>query len=404
MSGKSAEFQRGKKKNKRIPRNIHIRSDGRWEIRVTYNDLDKKRQTYTELCGEDRSAKTIRNRVAEIKKEITLQREHPDVVAKVAKKIETVGKFLSSWLARQKLRLGARTIEDYEEDLSRLPSEITETLLAEFHHTMIESYFNELENQGKRWLVRRVFRTLRTAFNDGVMREELPSNPLNRIKPPKAEKQKHEGVLALTPEQAKKFLEAAQKNENGLIFEFALETGARPEEYLALRWDDVDLNSKTAMIRRALVKLRLSAGYQFGDVKTKNSRRQIRLSQRLTDKLKTHRQMQLKMIERRRSKEMKFEDLDLVFCTRYGSPIMPNNLARREFKEILKVAGLSDKFSPYSLRHTCATLLLLAGEHPKVVQERLGHSNISITMDIYSHVLPTMQRSATERLENLLYQ
>lgn len=94
---------------------------------------------------------------------------------------------------------------------------------------------------------------------------------------------------------------------------------------------------------------------------------------------------------------------DLCFANSEGGPILRRNLVRRYFKPVLKAAKLSTAFSLYALRHTCATLLLQAGVHPKVVSERLGHSSTTLTMDVYSHVLPGMQADATAQLERMLY-
>ena len=98
-----------------------------------------------------------------------------------------------------------------------------------------------------------------------------------------------------------------------------------------------------------------------------------------------------------------YESHDLVFATATGQPLDENNLARRHFKPILRRAGLPGNVRLYDLRHTCATLLLAAGENPKVVSERLGHANITLTLDTYSHVLPTLQQGAAERLEAVLF-
>jgi integrase len=99
-----------------------------------------------------------------------------------------------------------------------------------------------------------------------------------------------------------------------------------------------------------------------------------------------------------------YADLDLVFANEIGNPIHYRNLTQRHYEKILKSAGLDNGgFVLYSLRHTCATLLLAAGENPKVVSERLGHSTVRMTLDTYSHVLPDMQRSATEKLSKLVY-
>jgi integrase len=97
-----------------------------------------------------------------------------------------------------------------------------------------------------------------------------------------------------------------------------------------------------------------------------------------------------------------YQNNDLVVSATDGNPHNLRNLTQRHFQPILKGAGLP-KHRLYDLRHTCATLLLAAGEHPKIVSERLGHGSITLTLDTYSHVLPTMQQSATEKLEKLLY-
>jgi integrase len=98
-----------------------------------------------------------------------------------------------------------------------------------------------------------------------------------------------------------------------------------------------------------------------------------------------------------------YQNHDLVFASLEGTPIMMRNLLRRHFKPILKRAKISQNVRLYDLRHSCATLLLAANEHPKIVSERLGHANITLTLDTYSHVLPSMQQAASEKLESLLF-
>ncbi len=93
--------------------------------------------------------------------------------------------------------------------------------------------------------------------------------------------------------------------------------------------------------------------------------------------------------------------LDLLFCSETGTPLSIPDLTYRYFRPILEKAALL-RIRLYDLRHSCATLLLIAEENPKVVSERLGHSNIALTLNTYSHVLPTMQQKATERIERML--
>ena len=91
-----------------------------------------------------------------------------------------------------------------------------------------------------------------------------------------------------------------------------------------------------------------------------------------------------------------------MFATERGDPLDYRAVVQRHFKPIVKAAGLAP-LRPYDLRHTCATLLLAGGEHPKVVAERLGHASTVMTLDVYSHVLPSMQEAAAEKLEELLF-
>jgi integrase len=112
--------------------------------------------------------------------------------------------------------------------------------------------------------------------------------------------------------------------------------------------------------------------------------------------------------KRRQSQERlklgsEWQDHGLVFTTTLGSPLNISNLTSKHFKPALQRAGLPTTIRLYDLRHTCATLLLGAGENPKVVSERLGHASIVLTLDVYSHVLPDMQKAATDKLENLLF-
>lgn len=183
----------------------------------------------------------------------------------------------------------------------------------------------------------------------------------------------------------------------GLIFEFALLTGMRPEEYLALQWSDIDFARGTAIVRRALVWHKKS--WSFEEPKTARSRRMVFLPAPLLKKLSQHKR---KQAEQRLLAGSEWQAFDLIFCSETGTPLSIPNLTYRYFRPILEKAELS-RIRLYDLRHSCATLLLMAEENPKVVSERLGHSTIVLTLDTYSHVLPTMQQQATARLEKLLY-
>lgn len=175
----------------------------------------------------------------------------------------------------------------------------------------------------------------------------------------------------------------------------------RPEEYLALRWQDIDFERLSATIRRALVWNARGGGFKFLEPKTKQSRRTVMLPASIVTLIKRHK---LAQSEYRLKLGSAYENHDLVFASEVGRPIHYRNLTQRYYEKILKEAGLENGgFVLYSLRHSCATLLLIAETNPKVVAERLGHTSVKMTLDTYSHVLPSMQRDATDRLESLLY-
>ncbi len=150
----------------------------------------------------------------------------------------------------------------------------------------------------------------------------------------------------------------------------------RPEEYLALQWKDVDLERGTVMVRRALIWRETGGGWYFGEPKTARSRRSIPLPPSTLRALKEHRRVQA---EERLKAGAEYQNNDLVFATSEGGPIQPRNLKRRHLRPILERAKLPVSFRLYDLRHTCATLLLASGEHPKVVGERLGHATVTLT-------------------------
>ena len=137
----------------------------------------------------------------------------------------------------------------------------------------------------------------------------------------------------------------------------------------------------------------------FKAPKTAKSRRTIDIPKEVIQELEALREEQ---VEQRYLLKDKYEDYDLIFCQTNGRPLHGHNVTRRDFKNVLKRAKLP-LIRFHDLRHCHATLLLEQGEHPKVVQERLGHAGIGITMDLYSHVVPGMQKAAVERLQARLF-
>jgi integrase len=234
--------------------------------------------------------------------------------------------------------------------------------------------------------------TLSKALKDAVVDGLIPRNAAAVVTTPRPIKTE---IKPLSPGQAKTLLEAVHGDRFEAAYVLALHCGLRLGEILELRWLDVDLESGTVQVRRTLSEAR--AGYRFEPPKNGKGR-SVRLTSRAVQALRDHLERQLQEIDRLGDL---YSDQGLVFPSQAGTPMNARNLTARSFKPLLTRAGLPDiRF--HDLRHTFATIMLQNGEHPKVVQEMLGHATIAITMDTYSHVLPNMQRDAVARLGTLL--
>jgi integrase len=175
------------------------------------------------------------------------------------------------------------------------------------------------------------------------------------------------------------------------------QTGMRESELCGLRWQDVNFETGIIQIRQIVVYI-VGEGIIFSQPKSDASIRPIKLPEYAVVALKNQKEAQTRL---KKSMGDKWHENGLVFTTNIGTPIFPRNLIRH-FKQVIKKAGLPDiRFHDFS-RHTHATLLLEKNIHPKVVQERLGHSQINLTLDTYSHVIPSMQDEAAETLNDLL--
>jgi len=309
----------------------------------------------------------------------------------------TVNSYLDRWLeAAARPRVSRRTADGYAALLKRYIREpLGHRRLDKLQPLDIQAVYGAMYERGlSARVVRHTHSVLHNALKQAVKWGLLSRNPSDLAELPKVP---HKERRFLSPDEATNFLEVAETMPHGLIFEFALLTGMRPEEYLALQWSDVDFERGTAQVRRALVRHKKS--WSFEEPKTARSRRTIFLSAPLLQKLAAHKR---KQAEGRLKLGTAWQAFDLVFCSEEGTPLSIPNITYRYFRPILTGAKLP-RIRLYDLRHTCATLLLIAEENPKVVSERLGHSTIVLTLDTYSHVLPTMQQGATARLEKLLY-
>jgi integrase len=231
---------------------------------------------------------------------------------------------------------------------------------------------------------------LHKALQQAVRWGLVPRNVADDVDPPKVHK---EEVRPLTNEQARKLLDTVKGDRLEALYIVAVQSGLRQGELLALRWEDVDLETCTLQVRRTLT--RDGGKLAVGPTKTSKGRRSVKLTRDATEALRGHLERQLVEIDKAGDT---WQENGLVFCTGKGTLINPTNLRRRSLAPLLQRAGLPP-MTFHQLRHTAATILLLKNVNPKVVSEMLGHATIAITLDTYSHVLPNMQHSAVAAME-----
>lgn len=242
--------------------------------------------------------------------------------------------------------------------------------------------------------VRYLHSILKEALSHAVKWEYVPRNVAEAVTPPKNEPKKRE---AWTPAELGTFLEAVKDHRLYPLYLLAVSTGLRQGEILGLQWQHVDLQRKTLSVVQAMT--RTSQGLMFGNPKTKSSQRTIHLPEHAVLALKQHRKQQLAELMALGNPD---SSNDLVFTNQAGNPISPRNLLRHFTKTIEKAKLRPITF--HGLRHTHATIMLLEGVSARVVSEILGHSSTSVTQDVYSHVLPDLQKEAARKMDKILSQ
>ena len=312
----------------------------------------------------------------------------------------TVAQFLEEWLQDYvRTNTAPRTAERYQEivrvhlipALGSLP-----VVALQPHH--IQKYYAQALETGRRdgkgglsaQTVHHHHRVLYEALKYGVKHGILIRNVAEAVDAPRPE---HRELSILRSNEIRLILDATNGTPYYAIFFALAYTGLRRSELLGLRWADIDLEKATLSVVQTLHQLR-GGKYIFREPKSKRSRRQIALSPKLAIMLWEHR---FKQEQAWILLGKPLLPTDLVFSHPDGRPIRPDNVTRA-FNTIVRSLGLKG-VRLHDLRHAHATILLEEGVHPKVVQERLGHSSVSTTLDIYSHVVPSLQQAAARKID-----
>jgi integrase len=228
-------------------------------------------------------------------------------------------------------------------------------------------------------------------INEAVRWGLLARNVAALVEGPRVERY---AINPLTPDEARKFLDAIKGDRLAALYSVALTMGLRQGEALGLTWDDVDLELGYLRVTRQLQ--RIHGSPQLVEPKTDRSRRTLAMPPMIGRALQEHRQTQQEERIRARGR---WRESRLVFTTPIGTAL-DGTAVTKDFHRLMERAGLPQRRFR-DLRHSCATLLLVQGVSPRVVMDVLGHSQIGLTMNTYSHVIPDLRRDAATRIEDL---
>ena len=308
---------------------------------------------------------------------------------------ERVDAFLARWLDATKPTVRPRTWQRYEQyvRLHATPALGPVRITNLGPHHLQALYSERLEAGFSPQTVVHLHRMLHRALSQAVRWGLVARNVTELVDPPRVPRKE---MRALSPDEARRLLHAAQGNRFEALYTIAVTTGMREGELLALRWHDVDLDGRKLHVVGSLQNLP-AEGWTIVEPKTARSRRVVVFSEVGASALRRHRAMQA---EHRLRAGDEWIDNDLVFPNRFGKPMLPSNLLIRSFHPLLAKANLP-RVRFHDLRHTAASLLLDQGIHPKIVSEMLGHSSVGITLDLYSHVTPSMQHQAADAIDSL---
>jgi integrase len=360
---------------------IYQRKDGRWVASVT---LEHRKRKY--FYGDTR-------REVQEKLKVALHEQQQGMLATGSQQLLKV--YLESWLEQvYKPTVRPNTYKQFR-------SIVHHHLIPAFGHIAVQKlraekiqayYAQKLKEGLSPRSIAVIHAVLHSALQNAVKWGLVSRNVSKLVTRPRFERYESQ---TLTGEQAMKLLEVANGSRIGALLLVALTTGMRKGELLALRWDDLDLENGVLYVQRTVSRIP-GRGYLESEPKTKSSRRRIVLPTVAIEALKEHFVNQEKV---RMKAGEKWNERDIVFTNTYGGFLRPDTVLDA-FHQLLKDAGLPPmRF--HDLRHSAATILFVAGVNAKVVQELLGHSKISMTLEIYSHVLPSMQQEAAGKMDEV---
>ena len=363
---------------------------------MTLDENGKPRQKRKTVFG-----KTQR----EVKEKIEALRQHKRDYGAFPKDSKLrVGDFLNNWLDDQRSRVSASTHARYEGIVRNHLCNTAGNRLSQLTEAKVRQLLSNMEKDGASKSQRhQTYAVLNNAMNQAKAQGKIQIHPCDNIQKPKPDRR---DIYPLTPEQSRFLFDITKESRFHAVFVVAVTSGMRQGEIFGLLWRNVDLDKGVITVSRSLQEV--SGRHTLKETKTRAGQRRVTLPRITVDVLREHRASSTRESWKRSKSEpeqQKYEwASDLVFTDSKGGPIRKSNFLRNVWhparKQLCEEFNLT-QFTFHDLRHTAASDLLLQGEHPKVVQERLGQSSIQMTMDTYSHLVQVMDERAASRIDDL---
>jgi len=300
-----------------------------------------------------------------------------------------VDQFVQNYLPN----IEATTRDSYEEKIrNHIKPSLGTIPLNILNTNTIQTWVNDMIKKGlSPKTIRNTFNVLNPALKKAVLLRMLPHNPCEGVALPKLQKPK---VEVYTKAESKQVLSAAKGTDLYLFVLLSLSLGTRRGELSALKWENIDFEKRTIKVCESRVHANKTVIEK--DPKSEAGNRTITVGSDVMNELR-----KAKEAYDEKAKEPWFRDLGFVICKEDGTPYRPDSLTQKweRFTERNNLPHIK----LHGLRHTNATTLIAAGISPKVVQQRLGHADVSITLNTYTHVLPSMDKEAAEKIDNILF-
>jgi len=355
---------------------IYQRADGTWVANASLGYRANGKRIRKEVTGKTK--RSVQEKIGRL-----LTSDGNLDITKI-----TVADYLARWLNNTaKKRTEPTTHQRYEQIIRlHINPYIGHLRLAKLVPISVEQFFVQQEEKGVSPRNRELSGVvLQAACRNAVRLRLIPYNPVADVQKPKSPKPE---MQVWTPDEAQLFMETAKTDRLYSLFVLAITGGMRQGELFALRWTDIDFEAGAVSVTKTLEEIK--GKLRIKQPKTSGSRRRVTLPKFALAALHEHRKA---MVAEGYARSP-------VFCDTEGGWLRKSNFRRRTYLPLLKKAEVP-KLRFHDMRHAQATFLLLKGVHPKVVSERLGHANIQVTLNSYSHVMPSLEKEAADKLDEL---